>query len=275
MTSTTERASDRMSSAQNTARVLMAFSHRPGPRGVTELSREFGLGKSTVHRILTALVAERLLEHDPITRTYHLSLTSIDLAMAATAPLQLHEAVVPDLVHLHQRVDQTVHLGVLAGNEVVYLEQFVNRNGRYPVTADETRLSVHYSSCGKAIMAYLPDTTLGALLAAHRFDARTPHTIVDPTQFRCELRMVRARGWSRTVNEHEVGVASIGAPVRGPCGQVVAAVGIVWRRPRGREEDLQSYVKPLLVTAAAISQNIKEVRRSAGPGTSRVSTLLS
>ena len=259
MTSAPERTLDRMSSAQNTARVLVAFSHRPGSRGVTELSRKLGLGKSTVHRILSALVAERLLEHNPITRTYRLSLTSIDLAKAATAPLQLHEAVMPNLVHLHQRIGQTVRLGVLEGNEVVYIEQLVNRNGRYLAAAEEIRLSVHYSSCGKAIMAYLPDATLAAQLAAHRFDARTPYTIVDPTQFRRELRMVRARGWSRTVNEREIGVASIAVPVRGQCGQVVAAIGIVRRLQPGREEDLRVYVKPLLLTAAAVSQNIKAV----------------
>lgn len=257
MTNAAERTLDRMSSAQNTARVLMAFSHRPGSRGVTELSRKLGLSKSTVHRILTALVAERLLEHDPVNRTYRLSLTSIDLAAAAAAPLQLHEVAMPNLVHLHQRTGQTVHLGVLEGTEVVHIEQLVKRNGRYSATAHETRLAAHYSSCGKAIMAYLPDATLGTLLAAHPFDAPTPHTIISPTEFRRELRMVRARGWSRTVNECEIGVASIGVPVRGPCGQVAAAIGIVCRLPPGREEDLRCYVKPLLLTAAAISQNIK------------------
>lgn len=260
MTSKPERTLDRMSSAQNTARVLMAFSHRPGARGVTELSRKLGLSKSTVHRILAALVAERLLEHDPVTRTYRLSLTSIDLAAAATARLQLHEAVVPNLVHLHQRTGQTVHLGVLDGTEVVHIEQLVKRNGRdSATTAPETRLPAHYSSCGKAIMAYLPDAALDDLLTAHQFDARTPQTIADPIDFRRELRMVRARGWSRTVNEREIGVASIGVPVRGPCGQVVAAVGIVRRLQNGRDPDMRVYTKPLMLTAAAISQNIRAV----------------
>ncbi|MBS4730316.1 IclR family transcriptional regulator [Mycobacterium sp. SM1] len=257
MTGPPESTADRRSAARNTARVLMAFSHHPGPRGVTELSRELGLGKSTVHRILSALVAEHLLEHDPVTRTYRLALTSIDLATAATAPLRLHEAVMPSLVHLHQRIGQAVHLGVLEGSDVVYIERLEQRNGRQGVSTHETRLPAHYSSCGKAIMAYLPDATLGALLAVHRFDARTADTIIDPTQFRRELRMVRARGWAHTVNEREHGVASIAAPVRGQCGQVVAAVGIVRRIRYGRADELRSYVEPLLRTATAISRGIR------------------
>ncbi|MEB3022128.1 IclR family transcriptional regulator [[Mycobacterium] crassicus] len=266
MTSTLERGLERMSSAQNTARVLTAFSHSPGPRGVTQLSRDLGLSKSTVHRILTALVAERLLEHDPGTRTYRLSLVSIDLAAAASAPLQLHEAAMPNLVHLHQRTGRTVHLGVLDGTEVVHIEQLVKRNGRHPTSAYNTRLAAHYSSCGKAIMAYLPDAELGALLAAYHFDAPTAHTIADPAQFRRELCMVRARGWSHTVDEREIGVASIAVPVRGPCGQVVAAVAIVCQQEPSREDDWRYYAKPLQLTAAAISQKIRTVLP---PGRSR------
>lgn len=248
---------DRMSSAQNTARVLMAFSDRPGTRGVSELSRKLGLGKSTVHRILSALVAERLLEHDPVTREYRLSLASIDLASAATAPLQLHDAVIPHLVRLHQRTGQSVHLGVLDGTEVVFLERLVSRGGRYSAVAQDTRLPMHYSSCGKAIAAYLPDDDLKTLLAAHRFDAATAQTIVDPAHFRRELRLVRARGWARTVNEHRPGLASIGAAIQGNCGQVVAAIGIVRKLDAGREEELRHYAQPLIMTATAISRNIK------------------
>jgi IclR family transcriptional regulator, KDG regulon repressor len=250
-----------ISSAQNTARVLVAFTDRPGARGVSELSRKLDIGKSTVHRILSALVAERLLEHDPITRTYRLSLMAVDLAAAATAPLQLHDVVIPHLVRLHQRTGQTVHVGVLDGADVVYIEQLASHRARSSPTAP--RLSAHYSSCGKAIMAYLPDATLDALLATHRFDVRTPHTIVDRHQFRRALRMIRARGWSRTVNESEMGVASIGAPVLTQRGEVLAAVDIVRRIPLGREEDLRCYVKPLLLTARAISQTIKSGPRAA------------
>ncbi|MDI3313823.1 MAG: IclR family transcriptional regulator [Mycobacterium sp.] len=259
MTGSPESTGERMSSARNTARVLMAFGHHPGPRGVTELSRELGLSKSTVHRILTALVAEHLLEHDPVSRTYRLTLTSIDLATAATAPLRLHEAVMPNLVHLHQRIGQTVHLGVLEGSEVVYVEQLANHGGRYRAVTHEARMPAHYSSCGKAIMAYLPDATLEALLAGHHFDARTPQTIVDPTQFRRELRLVRARGWAQTVNEREYGLGSLAVPVRGKCGLVVAAVGTVRRLPQDRKDELRRYVEPLLMTAAAISRTIRAV----------------
>lgn len=262
MTSTQDREYERISSAQNTARVLKAFTGRPGARGVSELSRKLGLSKSTVHRILTALVAERLLDHDALTRTYRLSLSSIDLATAATAPLQLHDAVMPSLVRLQQRTGQTVHLGVLDGTDVVYLDQLTNHRARY--LPSSPRLAAHYSSCGKAIMAYLPDAILDPMLDIHRFDARTPYTIVDTHQFRRELRMVRARGWSRTVNENEVGIASVGVPVLGHCGQVVGAIGIMRRLEPGREEELRCYVKPLLLTAAAISQAI---RTGPGPGT--------
>lgn len=249
--------SDRASAARNTARVLKEFGYgRPGERGVTELSRRLGLGKSTVHRILTALVAEHLLEHDPLTRTYRLALTAIDLGAAAAERLQLREASMPSLVRLHQRTHQTVNLGVLDGTDVVYVERLVRRNGQPSATAHKTRVRAHYSSCGKAIMAFLPDATSNAALMARPLDACTRFTTTDPVLLRGELRMVRARGWSCTVNEHEIGIASLGAPVRDQAGQVVAAVSVVRQLRACTEEDLRPYLDAVLTTATAISQRL-------------------
>jgi DNA-binding IclR family transcriptional regulator len=64
------------------------------------------------------------------------------------------------------------------------------------------------------------------VLRAAPFTALTPHTIADHSQFAAELDRVRRRGWAEAVNEREVGVASIAAPVRDISGEVVAAISI-------------------------------------------------
>jgi len=250
----------RLSSAQNTARVLKEFSSgRPGARGVTELSRRLGLGKSTVHRLLSALVAEGLLEHDPETSSYRLALTAIELGAAVTERLHLHEAAIPSLVRLQERTHQTVSLGVLDGSDVIYVERLFHRDDQTPATAHEARVPAHCCSSGKVIMAYLPDGALNTLLMAHPLSARTRFTITDPIQLRRELRMVRARGWSRTAHEYAIGQASIAVAVRDPGrGQVVAAVSVARKMQHCRDDDMRPYLNATVLTAAAIARNLSD-----------------
>ena len=68
-----------LTSVQNAARLLKEFGTADGSLGVTELARRLGLGKSTVHRLLATLTAERILEHDPATGTYRLGLMMWEL----------------------------------------------------------------------------------------------------------------------------------------------------------------------------------------------------
>jgi len=86
---------------------------------------------------------------------------------------------------------------------------------------------VHCTSSGKVLLAYLPEARRQAVLrAAAPLTALTPHTITDQSQLAAELDRVRRRGWAEAVNEREIGVASIAAPVRDVSGEVIAAISI-------------------------------------------------
>jgi DNA-binding IclR family transcriptional regulator len=86
---------------------------------------------------------------------------------------------------------------------------------------------VHCTSSGKVLLAYLPEARRQAVLrAAAPLTALTPHTLTDQAQLAAELDRVRRRGWAEAVNEREVGVASIAAPVRDIGGEVIAAISI-------------------------------------------------
>jgi DNA-binding IclR family transcriptional regulator len=76
------------------------------------------------------------------------------------------------------------------------------------------------------LLAYLPEARRQAVLGAAPLSALTPHTITDRSQLAAELDRVRRRGWAEAINEREIGVASIAAPVRDVSGDVVAAISI-------------------------------------------------
>ena len=215
-----------LSTVRNAARLLKVFRSREADLGVSELARRLGLGKSTVHRMLTTLVAEGLIEQNPRTGGYRLGIVMFELGQAVRVHMDLHAAVGPVLGELRAQTGESSQVGVLDGHEVVYVDRMESAHSLRLFTETGRRVPVHCTSSGKVLLAYLPEARRQAVLRAAPLDALTPHTITDRSQLAAELDRVRRRGWAEAVNEREVGVASIAAPVRDISGEVVAAISI-------------------------------------------------
>ena len=222
----TEAPQGGLSTVRNAARLLKVFRSREADLGVSELARRLGLGKSTVHRMLTTLVAEGLIEQNPRTGGYRLGIVMFELGQAVRVHMDLHAAVGPVLGELRAQTGESSQVGVLDGHEVVYVDRMESAHSLRLFTETGRRVPVHCTSSGKVLLAYLPEARRQAVLRAAPLDALTPHTITDRSQLAAELDRVRRRGWAEAVNEREVGVASIAAPVRDISGEVVAAISI-------------------------------------------------
>jgi DNA-binding IclR family transcriptional regulator len=215
-----------LSTVQNAARVLKAFLAGDAELGPSELGRRLGLGKSTVHRLLTTLAAEGLIEQDPRTGGYRLGIVMFELGEAVRVHMDLHAAVGPVLAELRAQTGESSQVGVLDGHEVVYVDRLESAHSLRLFNETGRRVPVHCTSSGKVLLASLPEDELAAVLRAAPLTALTPHTITDPNRLLAELARVRRKGWAEAVNEREVGVASVAAPVRDAAGRVVAAVSI-------------------------------------------------
>ena len=226
-TVTTDVPAGGLSTVRNAARLLKVFRSREADLGVSELARRLGLGKSTVHRMLTTLVAEGLIEQNPRTGGYRLGIVMFELGEAVRVHMDLHAAVGPVLGELRAQTGESSQVGVLDGHEVVYVDRLESAHSLRLFTETGRRVPVHCTSSGKVLLAYLPEARRQALLrAAAPLTALTPHTITDQSQLAAELDRVRRRGWAEAVNEREIGVASIAAPLRDVSGEVVAAISI-------------------------------------------------
>jgi DNA-binding IclR family transcriptional regulator len=215
-----------LSTVRNAARLLKVFRSRESGLGVSELARRLGLGKSTVHRLLTTLAAEGLIEQDPRTGGYRLGIVMFELGEAVRVHMDLHAAVGPVLAELRAQTGESSQVGVLDGHEVVYVDRLESAHSLRLFTETGRRVPVHCTSSGKVLLAYLPEPELQAVLSSAPLTALTPHTITETERLRSELGKVRRKGWAEAVNEREVGVASVAAPVRDATGAVVAAVSI-------------------------------------------------
>jgi len=215
-----------LSSVGNAARLLKEFLSREKEIGVSELSRRLGLGKSTVHRLLTTLVSEGLVEKNPETGGYRLGLVMFELGQAVRVHMDLHAAVGPVLASLREETHESCQVGVLDGHEVVYVDRLESSQSLRLFNETGRRVPVHTTSSGKVLLAHLPSDRLDAVLAVAPLDQMTPRSITDEALLRAELDKVRVRGWSEAVEEREIGVASIAAPVRDTTGEVMAAISI-------------------------------------------------
>ena len=215
-----------LSTVRNAARVLKSFRTREESLGVSELARRLELGKSTVHRLLTTLVSEGLVEQDRRTGGYRLGIVMFELGEAVKVHLDLHAAAGPVLVRLREQTGESSQVGVLDGDEVVYVDRLESAYSLRLFIETGRRVPAHCTSSGKVLLAHRPVPERERYLSRGALPRLTPDTITDPDALRAELATVRTRGWAEAINEREIGVASLAAPIRDRHGEVVAAVSI-------------------------------------------------
>ena len=248
--------SNGLSTVRNAARLLKVFRSRESDLGVSELARRLGLGKSTVHRLLTTLAAEGLIEQDARTGNYRLGLVMFELGEAVRVHMDLHAAACPVLAELRAQTQESSQVGVLDGAEVVDIDRLESAHSLRLFTETGRRVPVHCTSSGKVLLAYLPEPELRALLQAAPLTAMTQHTITSADQLLAELRRVRRRGWAEAVNERELGLASIAAPIRDSAGAVVAAISIGVPLARCTVMNLRRMAPVIVEAAEAASRRL-------------------
>jgi DNA-binding IclR family transcriptional regulator len=245
-----------LSSVRNAARLLKEFGKGDREIGVTELSRRLGIGKSTAHRLLNTLAEERLLEQDPDTGAYRLGLAIYELGTSVSLHMDLHEACTPVLDQLRNATRETVQVAVLDDREVVYVERRESPQTLRLFGRVGHRNDAHCTSTGKLLLAYQSPERLDEILRGWKMPRKTPHTLTDPTVLRAHLETIRARGWAENVNEAEIGVASIAAPIRNSRGEVIAAVSVAGPLQRLTGDSLRRFARPAMEAGVAISRRL-------------------
>ena len=190
--------------------------------GLSELARRVGVAKSTLHRTCAVLTKRNLLEKTP-GGEYRLGVRLYEYGQLVTTRSVLRTHALPILVELRNEIGETVQLGVPSGGDVLYVERVEGLHALRFTTDAHRRAPVHRSSAGKAIAAFRPDVARARLAEGLR--AFTGRTIVVPELFLAELEQVRHRGYATGTDEAEIGLSSIGVPVRSkPGGEVIAAI---------------------------------------------------
>lgn len=240
-----------MQSVSRAVRALELIAQE-GELGVTDLGRGLGVHKATASRLAATLAAGGLIERDPVTDRYRLGFGLIRLVGAAMAGIDLVRMAHPVLEELADRTHETVNIGVLSGDGVVYVDQVSSAHLVATTNWVGRRTPLHSSSSGKVFLAHMPEPVRQQILA-RPLEALTPRTVTDPERLRRQIKEIRVRGYATIQDELEEGLNAVAAPVRQSNGEVVAALSVSGPSFRVRSIDLPRLGRFTIDAAGAVS----------------------
>jgi DNA-binding IclR family transcriptional regulator len=205
--------------------LLDAFTpQRPALR-LVDLRDRTGLPVSTVHRLASELVELGALTRDT-DGVYRIGLRIWELGSLCPQPRTLRDVSLPYMQDLYEATGENVHLAVLDGGEVLYLERVWGRRSVEVVTHVGGRSPLHATGVGKMLLSHAPRNFQEQVLAAG-LKRYTPHTVVMPGLLMRSLQSVRETGIARCVEELSLGTMSIAAPIFDGDRCLAAALSVV------------------------------------------------
>lgn len=198
-------------------------------RNISRASKQLGINRTTLIRLLATLeqegLIERLADEDGIDG-YRLGAGLITLAAAALGQRDMVEISRPYLRRLVEDLGLSAHLGVREGTEIVYLARETPNSHLASTVRVGTRLAAHATTIGRALLAEMPLEDLRALYPEGPLPAFSEKTAVTRAALEAQLAEDRARGvaWSIANFESEIGSAAV--PVRDHTGAVAGAINV-------------------------------------------------
>ncbi|MFP3459962.1 IclR family transcriptional regulator [Arthrobacter globiformis] len=217
--------SEALSSVHKAAALLIAFNHTGGCATLTELAREACLPKSTAHRLLGILREVGLVDRNDMEwylRRPVLQLGALALRGGAGA---LREVALPYMTQLYEETHENVHLAMLEGCEVVYLEKVYGHRSAPSPSRVGHRVGAHVSAVGKAMLAFSDEGTIRDVIMSGLRPA-TPHSVISPRALLRQLEAVRSSGVAYDLEECRQGLTCVAAPVVTAEGRPVAAISV-------------------------------------------------
>jgi DNA-binding IclR family transcriptional regulator len=205
-------------------RILECFTPEAPALAVTEIARRADLPPATASRLVAELVGHGLLVRDD--RRLRVGTRLWELAARASSTLSLRETAMPVLEDLHRTIAQHAQLGVLDGDEVLFVERLSADHAVINLTRIAARLPLHASSSGLVLLAFA-STTVQERVLARPLVGFTRNTITDAGVLRARLAEVRDRGVALCPGYIHLDATGVAVPVRDPGGHVVAAVSVV------------------------------------------------
>ncbi|SPF40718.1 putative Uncharacterized HTH-type transcriptional regulator YagI [Syntrophobacter sp. SbD1] len=225
--------------------------------GLTELSEALNLSKATVLRLASTLCKHGFLNQDSQSKKYSLGVKLFELGSIVYNSFSLRKTASRHLRLLHEKVGKTVFLGILQGDELLYLDKKENLANPIRFASNiGTRRPPHFGMLGQVLMAHLSEGEVQRLLRKYPLTAFTKRSMTSEHVFKEKLQEVRRQGFVAEDGVALEGIGGIAAPVRDFSGSVVGAIGIGFLLASVSAKDLKVLTKEILETATTIGHEL-------------------
>jgi IclR family acetate operon transcriptional repressor len=231
-----------LSTVRNAVRTLQVLADR-GPLRLTALATELGLGKSTAHLLLQTLREDGMVEYDAGSSTYRVGLRAFEIGTAAVEQGGFGARLTGAMEELGRRCNESVSLGVLSAGSVLFVQRIESPEILRADIRPGTRMPLHASASGKALLASMTDDQVERLLP-DLLPATAQRTLRQRNALLAELRLIRQRGYAAQSEEFVDGIAAVAAPVLDSGGRVLASLSIAGPTARFDEGAWTSLLLP-------------------------------
>ena len=264
------RPSNLVQTLERASLILDILGQSPQGISIKDLSERMHLPKGTTHRLVSSLSYFGYVRQDQNTKNYFLGFKLVELGNMLLGHLDLRKEAELFLRNLAQRTKETVHLVILDGNEIVYLDKLETEphtGGLRMASRVGSRNPAHSCAVGKALMAYLPAEALARIVEEKGLPKRTGNTITDYNQLKEHMTLVRKQGYAVDDEENERGIRCVAAPIFNEAGKAVAAISVSGPAFRVTKKSVQEKLKKeVMETALRISQRLGFRGRTWRPG---------
>lgn len=238
--------------------LLDCFWREKRPMTLTELSRMTGWPKSTVHNLLASMMDSAVVEQSPADGKYRLGLHLFEYGCAISEHWNVVKLARPHLNALVARTGESVYLASLNADTLLIVDSAEPNNVFRVASTVGTRLPLHCTSQGKAILAYEDPANVRRLLKRSGMKSYTMHTIKSVEEYLSQLQEIRRTGIATEYEEYHNGMCAFASPVFDHEGVCVSAVGIVCFLHSGDPNSAVSneMIQALKNTAEAISTEL-------------------
>lgn len=240
-------------SIKKSIHLLKEFSQNKVELGITELSKNLKLPKSTILRILVTLASEGFVVKNPENQKYSLGIELFKLGSIVQRNFDIRKYALPIMKDLANKTGESVYLNVISGWRRVCIEKIESSNDIRRIIKLGESLPLYTGGSGKAILAYLPEEEIKVFLKEEKLIPFTPNTITDPAKLLQDLEEIRKQGYAIAVGERVPGATTIGAPIFNNLNKVFASLTVSGPTERLIKNKIPKFASLLKEAAKKIS----------------------
>lgn len=250
----TEQAKYAVKSVETAFRILDALKDLDGA-GVSELAAHLDIPKSTIHNYLSTLVQEEYVVKNG--SSYHVGIRFLEYGAYARVQLAIYEIAIPEVNELATTTGELANLMVEEHGRGSYLHRARGDKAVQVEAHVGTRVPLHGTALGKAIIAHLPRERVDEIVDRHGLPASTTNTITDRETLDDELTQIREEGLAFDDEERIAGLRCVAAPILSKNDRVLGAISVSGPSNRVRDDRFtEELPKQVLETVNVIELNV-------------------